>query len=607
MSVIFPFISWCIISAHFCRRGIGLRISSLASSLILGIVVTVSTELLSLKYKLDYPHTLITWGIVLFAALITYHSGRKSERRTLLATGENILSLKLFQASILVILIVTGIIALVAPPNNFDSMTYHMSRVAHWIQNQSVGHYPTHIARQLYLPPWAEFAITHLQILTGGDYLANLVQWFSMLGCILGITLIAKELGANLSGQTFAAVFCATIPMGVLQSTSTQNDYVVSFWLVCFVYFGMRWKEDTDWRFTLAAGTSLGLAILTKGTAYIFALPFLVWFSMSGIRNLRWGVIKHFLVLCSMVLIMNAGHYIRNYEIFGNPLGTDDLPPLSNEVINLPVAISNITRNLALHAGTPFDEFNRVIRSGIESLHSSLGIDINDRKTTFGKSLFALQQTSLHEDMAGNPLHLILAMISGILVLNSRIRKRHSSLLPYILVVFSACLLFCIYLKWQPWHSRLQLPLFVLSSPFVGIILTESRRKFVANSIMVILLGASLPWLLGNASRPILGNNSIITTSRIDQYFINQPLIEESFFDAADLIDKHKCKSIGIVLGRNDWEYPLWVLLRRNGNRTPRIEHVNVLNRSGKIKQAEFKPCAIVSSDKDRRLSVTFK
>ena len=34
-------------------------------------------------------------------------------------------------------------LALLYPPNNYDSMTYHMARVAHWIQNQSIGHYPT--------------------------------------------------------------------------------------------------------------------------------------------------------------------------------------------------------------------------------------------------------------------------------------------------------------------------------------------------------------------------------------------------------------------------------------------------------------------------------
>lgn len=46
--------------------------------------------------------------------------------------------------------------------------TYHMSRVAHWAQNRNVEHYPTPIVRQLFQPPWAEFAILQSYVLTGG-------------------------------------------------------------------------------------------------------------------------------------------------------------------------------------------------------------------------------------------------------------------------------------------------------------------------------------------------------------------------------------------------------------------------------------------------------
>ena len=55
------------------------------------------------------------------------------------------------------IVVMAGLTAIVAPPNTYDSMTYHLPRVMHWIQNQSVAHYPTHIPRQLHFPPGAEF------------------------------------------------------------------------------------------------------------------------------------------------------------------------------------------------------------------------------------------------------------------------------------------------------------------------------------------------------------------------------------------------------------------------------------------------------------------
>jgi len=83
--------------------------------------------------------------------------------------------------------------------------------------------------RQLFNPPWAEFAMLHLALLGGDERWANGVQWFSMLGSLAGVSLIAKHLGAAARGQLFSALFCATIPMGILQAAGTQNDYVTAF------------------------------------------------------------------------------------------------------------------------------------------------------------------------------------------------------------------------------------------------------------------------------------------------------------------------------------------------------------------------------------------
>jgi hypothetical protein len=138
---------------------------------------------------------------------------------------------------LILILGVTGMIAFIAAPNTWDSMVYHLGRIVHWIQNRSIAFYPASTIWQLFPNPWAEFAILHYQILSNGDRFANFVQWFSMLGSIIGVTLIASELKASKRGQLLAAILCATIPSAILQATSTQNDLAASFWLVCFVYF----------------------------------------------------------------------------------------------------------------------------------------------------------------------------------------------------------------------------------------------------------------------------------------------------------------------------------------------------------------------------------
>jgi hypothetical protein len=64
-----------------------------------------------------------------------------------------------------------------------------------------------------------------------------------------------------------------------------------------------------------------------------------------------------------------------------------------------------------------------------------------------------------------------------------------------------------------------------------------------------------------------------------------------------------KCKNIAITLGGDDWEYPLWVFVQKMGNPIPRIEHVRVANRSGKIPLVNFTPCILLHFGTDTKLS----
>jgi 4-amino-4-deoxy-L-arabinose transferase-like glycosyltransferase len=93
--------------------------------------------------------------------------------------------------------------------------------------------------------------------LSGGDGLANMIQWFSFIGSIIGISLIARELGADRPGQLFSAAFCATIPMAILQASNTENHLSTAFWLVCFVYFSLHAFHHSSPMDIIAIGLSL--------------------------------------------------------------------------------------------------------------------------------------------------------------------------------------------------------------------------------------------------------------------------------------------------------------------------------------------------------------
>lgn len=586
MLVVLPFISFAIIKLCLMARGYDYRQAFLGAAVCFGLLLAAATELLSLCSAITPLCLAVFWGTLAACALgsLLPNWSRLKTRALRLENPEILVGVG-------VILATTLLVAVVSPPNNWDSMTYHMARVVHWIQNRSVAHYPTHITRQLYSAPWAEYAIMHLQILSGGDRFANLVQWFAMCGSIIGTSLIAREFGASSRIQGLAAILTATIPMGILQASNTQNDYVVAFWLVCFIYFG-KLLVRTPAPFTaLACGGSLGLAILSKGTAYIFAFPFLSWLLLAGLKTNRHRLVKPIIVAGVIAISLNAGHYWRNYALWGNPLTTDE-DKLTNDHVTFNATMSNLTRNIATNTWTPFASINELQFQGVKLVHNLLGIDTDDPATSLSET-FAPGMTSRDEDYAGNGLHLLLALAAiGALALRRKPLPR--SLQQYALSLASGFLLFCMFLKWQPWGTRLQLPLFVLASPLAALALPLGNRRWAVATLAAIMLLCSIPWLLGNQSRPLWGDRSILCAAREALYFAKRPQLQPYYFQAAEhFSNRGSCNAIGLVSSNgNTYEYPFWALLGRRLEKMPRIEHINVNNVSGSIPLKNFNPCA---------------
>ena len=224
-------------------------------------------------------------------------------------------------AGVVAIVMATGVIAFNAPPNNFDSMNSHAARVAHWLQQGSVEHYPTHTADALRYEPLAGYVMLQFNAMAGDDRYANLVQWLSMLGSIIGVSLIARQLGAGLRGQVLASVICATLPMGIMQATSTQIDYVAGFWLLATVATFIQAVVKPALGSTMLAGIALGLALLSKITNFFFVFPLVLWLAYRAARWRRLAWLAQAALIVALALFVNTKQFQRNMTTFGHPLG----------------------------------------------------------------------------------------------------------------------------------------------------------------------------------------------------------------------------------------------------------------------------------------------
>ena len=229
-----------------------------------------------------------------------------------------------------------------------------------WIQNQNLNNFPTSDYRQVSYSPLSEYFLMHFYLITNSDLLLNLPQWFAMVGSTITVSLIAKKLGAKQKTQILSAVFAVTVPMGILQSTSTQTDFMVTLWITISIFFLISYFKIQNLKNIIGFSLALSLAILTKPTAYIFLFPFCLWLLFFSIKEKKLGNIFHLFLIPTILVLINCGFFLRNFELFSNPIGINLGVP--NEIITTKIFLSNFVRNFSLNLTLPDVNFNEGLR-----------------------------------------------------------------------------------------------------------------------------------------------------------------------------------------------------------------------------------------------------
>ncbi|WP_433116372.1 hypothetical protein [Micromonospora sp. CA-246542] len=418
------------------------------------------------------------------------------------------------------------LIALLAEPNNFDSQTYHLPKVEHWVAQGDLDFWPTAIHRQVTIPPGAEYLLLHLRLLTGGDALHNLVQWAAGVLCLLVAARITAQLGGGRRAQLITAFVLASTPMVALQATSTQTDLVCAAWVACAATLALDGlRRRTGWGTVLGLGAATGLTAVTKTSGLIAVGPLLV---LWGLAQLRLALAARpsaaepagraasvgpagraasvgpagraatagasagrarpvFRVVTGSVLILAVAALVvgpflaRVTAEFGHPLG----PPRLRESIPMerhdPASILvNALRIGHTAFDTPVAPLRTAGADAIIGGAEAIGVDPQDRAITFGREVFPVPAWYPDEDRVAFPIAGSVALLGALVAL---VRPRRidpaqaGPLRAYAVVVLAAVLLHTSMIKWQPWGNRLILYALVLAVPLAGLWLDALLRR----------------------------------------------------------------------------------------------------------------------------------
>lgn len=576
------------------------RVAFLLTNVLWGACLTWITEAGSVFRILGWPFLGAAWAVLSLICwmLLKRTAPAASKGEDAAGWRDWPLESKALLWATAAIILAAGVLALFTAPTTWDSMTYHLPRVMHWMQNQSVAPFGTSDTRQVESGPWPGYVLLHLFTCLGNDWPANMVEWYAMVTSVAGASLIASLLlrkEPELQRQRaegWTAFLVVTMPTGLALAITPQTDYVVCGWVVTLAALAILTIQDgfNLWYVAGMAG-AFGLGMLSKATMAILAGPLLLIWVVMVIRK---GWTARRMVLVTVIFAVGVGllagpQFTRNLSLFGRPLGSRYVYELSTNKDHSPGAvISNAIRNLALHSATGLGVITRVVQNALEWLHNSTGHDLNDQNTTFFSYPFAFPQDLTVTDNGTGQFYHLLLLGAGLAALPF-VRAGHRRMAAFL--VASAVLSFvgfCAYLRWQPWHSRFHLPYFVMLLPCASIVMVTKWAGGLRMAAGAVLGGLALHALGWNHSRPLLTGHPFIFQPREQQYFLTVPNFYLPAAQAAEEIVGSGSREIGLHLKHNyfthndEMEYPLWVLLRNRGF-SGRIYHADFTNETSAL------------------------
>lgn len=513
---------------------------------------------------------------------------------------------KLMMAAGLVVLVILLVGALFTVPYNYDSMTYHLSRIGYWMDHGNVNYYVTNVDRQLFSPVLAEYNLLAVMLLCKNDVLLNLQQYLAMLMTAYYLYRISRMLGTSRPFSLLSAFAYLTMPLTITQAITTQNDLSAGLFFALFVYelmwFIQAKPEDFGGRQlaykSIRIGMTVGFAFLMKVSICASMIMFMPWVVIVCLKRKDKIISLLKAAMCAGIsmLIVIAETLIRTYQACGSFMADTTSGDIMVATKNVSYIIVNILKNYSLlitqHLWT---WLNGVVYRFAINTGARLHVEVNNIAISYHGFDF-IKYLNFGDDMYSHdrtPSAFVsyLALLAGILMVVALIRYliwwlRNKSILAQINeqeekaevfekkpygqtkvcfgYVISAWLGFgfiMALLRWQPWGSRLMYPALTMTVVASMHMLDVFCNK-LKNKGWIILPLAVLSLLL--CIRPIQYNMTQAIDylaggcqDRLQHYFVHNDR-SQAYYELLDIAKEKGATDIAVVISGDGYDYPLW-------------------------------------------------
>ena len=598
LKIIPPLLSISFVSFFLTRL---FKINNLIEKLLAIFILNCSQiiiviEILSLFRKVTLLNLSIIHSVLLIICVILFIKRRMytsqnhsniSIKRIFLNFYNNLEIPKIIKivmiACLIIIIFTTFFIGMVVPPNNYDSMVYHLARAGFWNQNQTINHFYTTVEYQNESPPNAEIMLLWIMIFTNSGMIVFLVQWFSFIIILFALYKLLRLIGYNQTISFISVFIFSTFDIVILEANTTQNDLVAACFIILSFYFLLKILKSIEIKFIyfVLFGFSVGLAIGAKGYSYFFIpgfILFIIIYLLFFEKNKKLKYLKLIYILSFSILgvtLFSSYNLIQNFYSYGNIFTS----PSSNFKLSVQnptfkTLISNIFRQSAF-----FYQYNEldhgvisnIIKRIVIDVHTKLNMDISSPDTSPLGYFFYFPGLKINWDEGYFGLicfffvlpslfyTLILSLLTRIWKKSSEMILRFKLSLLTFLIPTIFFLLFCLIIRWQPYCGRMMIGLvlflMILFSEFLDI-LKSMKFRLIFIIISVILIFGSII----SSIKPLFNNDYIklITPGAFSgAYEDRQADYTKKGKILADEI-LGKSSRLGLILKGGDWVYVLF-------------------------------------------------
>ncbi len=531
--------------------------------------------------------------VIFYKSILKLPSLKLSLERFLCIPRKIVSEKQIFEGTILILffttfafsMVINFLVLVLVAPNNWDSMTYHLARVAYYLQHNNFNFFDANYWAQVVHPKNSSVLMLYTYLVSGrNENLTKAVQYLSYLAAIISLYGISRQLGFTRLTAILSACTGGLLTNWLMEATTNQNDLIITAYIGQTIYFLIKsLGKPQNKIYPLLAAFSLSLAMGTKASTLITlpALGFWLigWFLNScyplRIKAEQIGYFLLFLLVGIFIFVIPSG-YGENYFLYSNPFGPKEVTETHGfDGKSFYYVLKNGTKNIIRYSfeflaldGFPVTPEIRRTQIIIKTLPKLLVVDMLDVDIDFPEGMRApfrlFRMPIAHEDFSyWGVLGLGLLWPSVIITAFSPSASPKLKPFGFATIVFLIAQGFAG--PYDPWRGRYFTTAAIFAIPTSALIF-NSKRKFVRFYLLLItLLGcfSAIHGVLYKSNNNVLPIStsqgvipSILSQSRLEQLSRNKP----SFYSALHTFEQivPPQAKVAVCLPPDSYEYPLF-------------------------------------------------